>query len=90
MKTPTQTTLPGIRDWREPQIVSAQRLASMITEANAAGFDAIRMECIRNPLGYRVTFQRMQDASEGRGARPVQNLAQVPDGVLPNRSKESL
>jgi hypothetical protein len=75
MKPITQTTLPGIRDYREPQIVSAQRLASMITAANAAGFEAIRMECIRNPLGYRVVFQRMQDASEGRGARPADSYA---------------
>ena len=61
---PNQPTLPGVRDWREPQIVSAQRLARMITEANAAGFEAIRLETWKQPFGYRVTFQRMQDASE--------------------------
>jgi hypothetical protein len=76
MKNTTfQTTLSGIRDWREPQTVSAQRLASMIAEANASGFETVRMECIRNPLGYRVVFQRMTDASESRGVRPADSYA---------------
>jgi hypothetical protein len=70
MKIANQQTLPGIRDWREPQIVSAQRLASMITEANAAGFDAVRMECWRNPFGYRVTFQRMDSARHVKTVSP--------------------
>jgi len=70
--SPSQPTLPGVRDWREPQIVSAQRLARMITEANSAGFEAVRLECWQKPFGYRVTFQRMADASESRNARPAQ------------------
>lgn len=74
MKTTNQPTLPGVRDWREPQIISAQQLARTITEANSAGFEAIRLETWKRPFGYRVTFQRMADASEGRGARPADGL----------------
>jgi hypothetical protein len=69
---PNQPTLPGVRDWREPQLVSAQRLARTITEAASAGFEAIRLETWKRPFGYRVTFQRMADASESRNARPAQ------------------
>lgn len=67
---PNQQTLPGLPDYSEPQTVSAQRLASLITAANAAGFEAIRMECIRNPLGYRVTFQRMDTARHVKTVSP--------------------
>lgn len=71
MKT-IQTTLPGVRDWREPQLVSAQRLARTITEAASAGFESVRLECWKRPFGYRVTFQRMADASDMKNARPAQ------------------
>ena len=70
-----QTALADVRDWSEPQVISAQRLARTITEAASAGFEAIRLEVWRRPFGYRVTFQRMETASEGRGARPVDSGA---------------
>ena len=60
------------RDWTQPQIVPAQRLALTIAEAAIAGFEAVRLETWKRPFGYRVTFQRMPDASECRNARPAQ------------------
>jgi len=78
MKTASQPTLPGVRDWREPQIVSAQRLARTITEAASAGFEAIRLETWQRPFGYRITFQPMPDASESRNARPAQMSKESP------------
>ena len=71
MKTSTQPTLPGVRDWREPQTVEPHALAFLITEAAAAGFEATRMEVLK-PIAYRVTFQRMPAASDSRNARPAQ------------------
>jgi hypothetical protein len=67
----SQPTLPGVRDWREPQTVAPSQLVLVITQANAAGFYAIRLEVLK-PLAYRVTFQRMDAASEGRNARSAQ------------------
>jgi hypothetical protein len=72
MKPTSQPTLPGVRDWREPQLVSAQRLARTITEAASAGFEAIRLETWKRPFGYRVTFQMMSAASDMKNARPAQ------------------
>ena len=86
MKNTAQPTLPGVRDWREPQLVSAQRLARTITEAASAGFEAVRLETWQRPFGYRVTFQPMPDASESRNARPAQTMDVCPpekSGHLP-------
>jgi hypothetical protein len=66
MKTASQPTLPAspefvhpsVRDWREPQMVTASGLAGIITEAGSEGFDTVRMEMCTNPFGYRLTFQR--------------------------------
>jgi hypothetical protein len=55
---PVQTTLPGLPDYRGPVIVEAQKLSQTITEAASAGFDAIRMECLKHNTGYKITFQR--------------------------------
>ncbi|HUZ07479.1 MAG TPA: hypothetical protein VMV89_08315 [Candidatus Paceibacterota bacterium] len=68
---PSQPTLPGVRDWREPQTVAASQLVLVVAQANVAGFLAVRLEVLK-PLAYRVTFQRMADASEGRNARPAE------------------
>lgn len=98
---PIQTTLPGVRDWREPQLCSAQTLPCLLTAAAAAGFEAIRLESWKQPFGYRVTFQRMPDASESRNARPAQfdggnhfaTKTEPPAaeaGSLPEKSKETL
>lgn len=60
--TASQPTLPGVRDWREPQTVTACGLARIISDAGSAGFEAVRMEARDKPLGYRVTFQRKAKA----------------------------
>jgi hypothetical protein len=74
MTTTSQPTLPGVRDWRDPQLIPAQRLASTLTEAASAGFEAIRLEPLKRPFGYRVTFQSMADDRENRDTqRPFSN-----------------
>lgn len=55
-----QLTFTAVRDWREPQVITPSGLEKMLTEARAAGFTAIRMDAIRFPFGYRVTFTRSQ------------------------------
>lgn len=74
---PSQPTLPGVRDWLDPQTVAASQLVRVITQGNAAGFYAVRLEVLK-PLAYRVTFQRMADASEGRNARSAQFEETIP------------
>ena len=81
----SQPTLPGVRDWREPQIIAPGELPRLIAEAASAGFEAVRLECWEKPFGYRVTFQAMPDASESRNARPAQMMA----GRPPEKIKES-
>ena len=63
MKSPTQTTLPGVRDWSEPQDVINGSLAGTLADAARDGYDAARMLVIRD--GYRVTFQRKPIVNTG-------------------------
>jgi hypothetical protein len=65
---PNQPQLPTLTDWSEPQTVRASELVQAIARGNAAGFDAIRLECLKKPFGYRVTFQRMPEAVRNQNA----------------------
>lgn len=69
---PSQPQLPTLTDWTEPQTVRASELVQAIARGNAAGFEAIRLECLKKPFGYRVTFQRMPEAGDMKNARPAQ------------------
>jgi hypothetical protein len=65
MKNPAvQTTLPGLPDYLEPLTVEAQQLPQTLTEAASAGFDAIRMECLKHNSGYVVRFQRSPQTND--------------------------
>lgn len=51
------------RDWTQPQVITLYGLAGMIADADADGYEAVRMELTRFPAGYRVTFQRKDTRS---------------------------
>jgi hypothetical protein len=67
MKTPQQLTLT--RDFTVPQICPFPELPQLLTQAAASGFEATRLE--RRKDDYRVTFQLMPSAADGREARPA-------------------
>lgn len=48
--------LPQPRVWTEPQECGFYDLRQLLSDASAAGFDAIQMTV--QPHGYKVTFQR--------------------------------
>lgn len=56
MKT-TQTQLPTLTDWREPQTVRGSELLRIIARANAAGYRAHRMTVKQSAI-YEVHFMR--------------------------------
>lgn len=78
MKASSQPTLPTLTDWSEPQTVASHALASTIMQANAAGFDAVRMTALK-PSGYLVSFQRMPDELLPCSCDLCQSLSQPSD-----------
>ncbi len=56
---PSQPTLPGVRDWREPVEIRSGELGALIIEAASAGYEAIRLGVLPNGKGYKVSFQKM-------------------------------
>ena len=62
--TANQPQLPGLPpDFTQPIEVKGRDLATVLAEARAAGFEAIRMEVL-NQSGYKVSFQRTPAPSE--------------------------
>jgi hypothetical protein len=52
MNTTPNPTLPPLRNWTEPQTVARSQLATIITEAAAAGYAVFSMDI--QPKGYRL------------------------------------
>jgi len=68
-----QTNLTGVRDYREPQTVPFNELIPAITEANAAGFEPVRLDTDRKRGEYTVTFLQITEAQAHRIAAIVGN-----------------
>jgi len=81
MKTTTQPTLPGVRDWSEPLVIPCGELGRAVIEGAGAGFEAFRMEVLPNAAGYRVHFQRMTSTAQPtrRAFASYAELSQPPD-----------
>jgi hypothetical protein len=63
MKQNHQPTLNGIHDWSKPQAIPFNELIPTIAEANAAGFEPVRMTTDRKRGEYVLSFQRKPDAA---------------------------
>lgn len=48
----------AVRDWTQPQVITPLGLPKVLAEARSAGYEAISMDHIRFPFGFRVVFRR--------------------------------
>jgi hypothetical protein len=58
-----KTTLPGVRDWREPVECRGHDLAAVIASAQAAGFHGHTMT-VADVAVYRLQFFRLAGTAE--------------------------
>jgi hypothetical protein len=65
----SQPTLPGVRDWTQPQTVRGSELVAVIAEAKAAGWHAHKMRALPETI-YELRFFRVS----AEGISPVSKL----------------
>jgi hypothetical protein len=58
---PSQSTLPGVRDFAQPLAVRGSELAAVIAQARAAGYHAHRMTVLPEAV-YELRFYRITEA----------------------------